>query len=218
MWVKICGITDRATAEAVVELGANAIGLNFYAPSPRSVSLEIAREICHHVGSKVDVVGLFVNHPLEFVRETVSYCGLTTVQLHGNESPEYVARLAETGPLDIIRVYRVGQDGLAEARSDLQQFEQLGVQLRACLVDARVEGAWGGTGECAPWNLLRDQWSRDEWPPLVLAGGLHPENVAEAVRTVRPWGVDVASGVESAPGVKDLEDVRRFVENARGGS
>ncbi|MFG0334846.1 MAG: phosphoribosylanthranilate isomerase, partial [Maioricimonas sp. JB049] len=90
--------------------------------------------------------------------------------------------------------------------------------LRACLVDAAVQGAWGGTGERAPWNLLRDEWSRDEWPPLVLAGGLRPQNVAEAVRTVRPWGVDVASGVESAPAIKDLEDVRRFVENARGSS
>lgn len=218
MWVKICGITDPATAEQVASLGANAIGLNFYASSPRSVTAETAREICRHVGSSVEVVGLFVNHPLEAVREIVTSCGLTTVQLHGNESPEYVARLAETARLDIIRVYRVGPDGLDEVRSDLQQCRRLGIELRACLVDARVEGAYGGTGTCAPWNLLRDEWPQDQWPPLVLAGGLHPDNVAEAVRTVRPWGVDVASGVESAPGVKNLEQVRQFVKNARSGS
>ena len=218
MWVKICGITDPATARGVVELGASAIGLNFYAPSPRSVTAEAAREICREIGSEIDVVGLFVNHSLEAVSEIVMSCGLTTVQLHGNETPEYVARLAETAPLDIIRVYRVGASGLDEARSDLQQCRQLGISLRACLVDARVEGAFGGTGACAPWNLLRDEWLQDEWPPLVLAGGLHPENVAEAVRTVRPWGVDVASGVESAPGIKSLEHVRRFVENARSSS
>ncbi|MFG0331752.1 MAG: N-(5'-phosphoribosyl)anthranilate isomerase, partial [Maioricimonas sp. JB049] len=121
MWVKICGLTDRATAEAVADLGASAIGLNFYAPSPRAVTPAVARGICRHVASKIEVVGLFVNHPLEVVREIVSHCGLTTVQLHGNESPEYVARLAETARLDIIRVYRVGASGLDEARSDLQQ-------------------------------------------------------------------------------------------------
>lgn len=182
----------------VVELGASAIGLNFYAPSPRSVTAEAAREICREVGSEIDVVGLFVNHSLEAVSEIVTFCGLTTVQLHGNEPPEYVARLAETAPLDIIRVYRVGASGLDEARSDLQQCRQLGISLRACLVDARVEGAFGGTGECAPWNLLRDEWLQDEWPHSFWRAGCTPKTSPRPSARSAP-GASMSPAASSRP-------------------
>ncbi|MCY2965514.1 MAG: phosphoribosylanthranilate isomerase [Planctomycetota bacterium] len=213
MWIKICGIRDLPTARAVIEAGADALGFNFYTPSPRAVVVEVAREIVAQLPDHVDAVGLFVNHSLEFVRETSRHCGLRAVQLHGDESPEFVAQVAKEFP--VIRAFRVGDSGLGEVEEYLTRLSELGVTLRAAIVDAKVAGAYGGTGHTAPWDLLKAGWNREKWPPLVLAGGLTPVNVQQAIGVVRPWGVDVAGGVESAVACKDPAMVREFVSRAR---
>ncbi len=217
MWIKICGIRDLPTALAIAELGADALGLNFFARSARHVTLPVAREIVAALPPSVEPVGLFVNHSVDEVVDTCMQCELATVQVHGDESPEFLAELALRLPeVRLIRAYRVEvgrMDSLADA---LEATRQLGVSLHACLVDAFVDGTYGGTGHTVDWSELAQQYDEAEWPSLILAGGLNADNVAAAVRTVQPWGVDTASGVESAPGVKDLALVRRFIENACG--
>jgi phosphoribosylanthranilate isomerase len=216
MWIKVCGIRDEETASEVVACAQDAIGLNFYEASPRCVSVDVAAQIVAGLPKTVEAVGLFVNHKVEVVATTCEQTGIGTVQLHGDESPEMLAALHERSPkLEIIRGLRVGEDGLAEVDAYLAACEWLGVPLRACLIDARVAGVYGGSGARAPWELLCD-WNADEHrPPLILAGGLDADNVAEAIQQVRPWGVDVASGVESESGVKDKTLVERFVQSAR---
>lgn len=213
MWTKICGIRDLDTAQRVALLLPDAIGLNFFAGSRRLVGPDVAAAIVRELPDRVEPVGVFVNHALDDVRAICRQTGLRTVQLHGDEPPELAAALTD---LDVIRVYRVGAAGLAPVAADLERCRSLGVRLRACLVEAHIDGSYGGTGRTAPWTLLRDGWQLTDWPPLILAGGLTPDNVAQAVRSVRPWGVDVASGVESAPGVKDVDRVAGFLRAARG--
>ncbi|MEZ6064433.1 MAG: phosphoribosylanthranilate isomerase [Planctomycetaceae bacterium] len=212
MWVKVCGIRDVDNAAVAVAAGADAIGLNFYPRSPRYVQLESARRIVASLPENVEPVGLFVNATRDEIAEVVTSLGLRTVQLHGDESAEFVAA---TPAERCIRVYRVDvSEGLTGVAADLSQLAALGATPWRCLVDARVDGAYGGTGHRAPWELLRDGWFAD-WPPLILAGGLTPENVGEGVRACAPWGVDVASGVEASAGVKDAELTSRFVRIAR---
>ncbi len=213
MWIKICGIRDLPTARIAVEAGADALGFNFYTPSPRAVAVDVAREIVAQLPDRVEAVGLFVNHSLEFVRETSRHCGLRTVQLHGDESPDYVAQVAAEFP--VIRAFRVGDAGLGEVAGYLARLSELGVTLRAAIVDAKVAGTYGGTGHTAPWDVLSAGWNREQWPQLVLAGGLTPVNVEQAIGVVHPWGVDVAGGVESAVACKDPALVREFVSRAR---
>jgi len=213
VWIKICGIRDLATAQAVADAGADAIGLNFYSPSPRSVTPETARQISLNLPGSIERVGLFVNHPLETVLTVSRECGIQSVQLHGDEPAEFVARVAVEFP--VLRAFRVSDSGMHEVVECLGKLSALGVRLRAALVDSRVAGRYGGTGQTAPWDLLQAQWNHAEWPPLVLAGGLTPANVAQAIGIVRPWGVDVAGGVESAVACKDLAMVREFVFHAR---
>ena len=216
MWIKVCGIRDEKTASEVVTCAPDAIGLNFYEASPRCVSVDTATQIMATLPKTVEAVGLFVNHTAEAVVSICKQTGIGTVQLHGDESPEMLAALHERSPkLEILRGLRVGEDGLAEVDAYLAACRGLGVPLRACLIDARVAGVYGGSGARAPWELLCD-WNADEHrPPLILAGGLDADNVAEAIEQVGPWGVDVASGVESEPGVKDKKLVERFVQSAR---
>ena len=216
MWIKICGIRDLPTALAIAELGVDAVGLNLFANSARHVTPPVAREIVAALPAGVEPVGLFVNHTVEQIVNACVHCELPTIQIHGDESPEFLAELAERLPeVRLIRAYRVEvgrMDSLADA---LETTRQLDVSLHACLVDAFVDGTYGGTGHTVDWSELVQQYNAAEWPPLILAGGLNADNVAAAVRTVQPWGVDTASGVESAPGVKDSELARRFIENAR---
>ena len=214
MWLKICGITDPAALPAIAALRPDAIGFNFYSDSKRRISPEAAAVAVRALSSEIEPVGVFVNHSVEEIQAICEQTGIATVQLHGDESPEFAAAL--NGP-QVIRVYRIGAEGLSSVADDLAQCRKLGVQLRACLVEPQVSGHYGGSGAVAPWDVIQADW-RTDWPPLLLAGGLTPENVAEAVRTVRPWGVDVASGVESAPGVKDPQRVARFISAARGAS
>lgn len=166
------------------------------------------------IGDDILPVGVFVNESLEVLLETASETLMAAVQLHGDEPPEFVAAVREARPeLAIIRAWRVGTDGLSPLASHLEECERRGARPDAVLVDAHVVDSYGGTGKTAPWELLRNYDAT--WPPLILAGGLVPQNVAEAIRIVRPFGVDTASGIESSPGVKDTERAAAFVAAAR---
>ena len=211
MWTKICGIRDPETALEVVRAGADAIGLNFYSKSPRSITPAQAAAIVAVLPPGATVIGLFVNHTLEEVRQIAQQCRLTTIQLHGDEPPQFLGGLRE---FQVIRAFRMGPAGLAPLEEYLHHCRSHDALPHACLIDAHVAGAYGGTGKTVPWDRLREEY-RAEWPRLILAGGLNPENVAHAVQLVHPWGVDTASGVETAPGVKDLARVRQFIAAAR---
>jgi phosphoribosylanthranilate isomerase len=171
----------------------------------------MAERICRSLPLEVEPIGLFVNHPVDEILGVVGNCRIRTVQLHGDETPEIAARLVDAG-LEVIRALRVDEQNVAAIGEMLAPYSSM--PLRSVLVDARVAGAYGGTGHTAPWKELAAAWNC-EWPPLLLAGGLTPSNVAEAIRVVGPWGVDTAGGVESSPGIKDLALVRSFVERAR---
>lgn len=212
VWVKICGIRDEPTARAVAEAGADAIGLNFFAASPRCVDVATAARIVAALPATVEPIGVFVNASARRMREVATECGLRTLQLHGDEPPELLAELRE---FRLIRAFRVGETGLVEVRSELAQLQAMQVELTGCLIDARVAGVYGGTGATAPWEVVAAEWPSVGGPPLILAGGLTPQNVGQAIRVCRPWGVDVAGGVEAAPGVKDLKKVCAFVRNAQ---
>ncbi|MCA9090561.1 MAG: phosphoribosylanthranilate isomerase [Planctomycetaceae bacterium] len=213
MWAKICGVTDPALARKIAQAGPSAIGLNFYRPSPRCVAVDVAAQIARALPAHVEPIGVFVNHSVDDVLDIARTVGLRTVQLHGDEEPAQAAEVADAG-LQIIRAFRVDDSGLGDLEQELEQYRDLRVELRGCLVDAKVAGSYGGTGHAAPWKLLAAQW-RCDWPPLILAGGLRPENVRAAIDAVRPWGVDTASGVEASPGRQDLEKVRQFLEAAQ---
>ena len=212
MWVKICGIRDESTALAVAAAGVSAIGLNFFPASPRCVEVATAARIVSLLPAAVEPIGVFVNASASLMRDVAAQCGLRTLQLHGDEPPELLAELRE---FRLIRAFRVGESGLGEVRAELARLQAMQVKLIGCLIDARVAGVYGGTGATAPWEVLAAEWPSLGGPPLILAGGLTPQNVGQAVRVCRPWGVDVAGGVESSPGVKDLEQVLAFVRNAR---
>jgi phosphoribosylanthranilate isomerase len=216
MWTKICGVRDRHNALTVAQLRPDAIGLNFYSRSPRVVAPEAAARIVEALPEDVHPVGVFVNHSVDDVLSNCANCGLETAQIHGDEPPEFLAQVAESAPeLQLVKAFRVGDEGLGEVEKYLDACGRLGVSLYACLIDARASGSYGGTGRTAPWRAIADEYRRDQWPNLILAGGLNPQNVAEAIQVVRPWGVDVAGGVETEPGIKDPDLVRRFVEAAR---
>ena len=216
MWVKVCGIRDRQTARDVAEIGVDAIGLNFYAGSPRFVATDEATEISKILPPQVTKVGVFVNHSIYDVESVARQCRLDIVQLHGDEASAYFADLQRRLPhIRLIRAWRMSSDGLKGLKTFLDECRTQQIRLAGCLVDAHVAGVFGGSGKTVPWKQLATEYHRDEWPPLILAGGLTPENVAEAISAVQPWGVDVASGVESAPAVKDQALVRQFLLNAR---
>ena len=198
--VKICGITGAPDAVAAVQAGADALGFVF-ADSPRRVSAERAREIVSQLPPYVTPVGVFVDESPEAVRRTATETGLGAVQLHGSEGPEVVAALA---PLACIKAFRI------RSRGDLDAMARY--QVQGYLVDAFVPGQPGGTGRTIDWRLFEGFRPPG---PLILSGGLTPENVAEAVRRVRPYAVDVSSGVEAEPGRKDHERVRLFIQRAR---
>ena len=226
-WVKICGISDVETAIAVAQQSPSAIGLNFFAKSPRSVTATQAAEIVKQFGgvspslrfsispAVPTPIGLFVNHSLEEIESIAAQAGLSAIQLHGDEPPDFLRELHERHPdWSLLKAFRVG-DSLQPIAEFVVECQRLNVPLAGCLLDAKVEGSFGGTGTVAPWELIANKYEKTNWPPLILAGGLTPDNVAEAIRIVRPWGVDTASGVESSPGVKDITLLARFVAEAR---
>lgn len=201
--VKICGITKWTDAKMAIDEGAFAIGLNFYAPSPRFVSVRDARRIVLKAQHEVETVGVFVNDSREDVDDIASIAGVDVLQLHGEESPEAVADLAETW--EVWKAFRVGK-GFSVAT--LQRY----APCRAFLLDGFSSRARGGTGVSFDWSIAREAKRHGR---IVLAGGLTPGNVGAAIRAARPYAVDVASGVEARPGKKDPRKVRAFMEAVR---
>jgi phosphoribosylanthranilate isomerase len=199
-YVKICGIRTVLDAQRCVAAGADAIGLNFYPESPRFVDLDRAQAIAGAVEGQIALVGLFVNAAESHVARIRDLVKLTWVQFHGDESPDVVARFLPAA----YRAIRVQGSGLAD---EVRRFSG-----ELVLVDAYVPGMPGGTGATFDWSLAVPV-ARER--KVLLAGGLHPGNVSAAIRAVQPFGVDVASGVESSPGVKDPRLVERFVEQAK---
>jgi phosphoribosylanthranilate isomerase len=198
---KICGITSQKDACTAVAAGADAIGLVFYPGSKRCVDIEQARLICATLPPFVTRVGLFVNENPAMIRTTVSRCGLDLVQLHGDED----AQECSIPGIRVVKALRLRED------SDIQvcdAYSHAGVE--AFLLDAWVKNAYGGTGRCAPWETAA-RFARTY--NVILAGGLNPANVGAAIEQVQPYAVDVSSGVEQSPGVKDPEKVRAFVAN-----
>lgn len=198
---KICGITRVEDGAASATAGADAIGLMFYSGSKRNVALPLARAIVESLPPFVGRVGVFVNPSVEQVRAAVAQCGLTAVQLHGEETPEFCESLRG---LTVIKAFRV-QD-----RAILQELPRFSVS--AWLLDSHVAGSRGGTGQPFDWGIAKEATRLGT--PVILAGGLNPDNVADAIRAVGPYAVDVSSGVEISAGVKDIEKVKRFVNAA----
>jgi phosphoribosylanthranilate isomerase len=217
--IKICGITRIEDAAVAAEAGADAIGLNFYAKSPRCVSLETAATIAQAVAGGPLVVGVFVNASAAEIAQAVASVPLGAIQLHGDEQPEFVDELPPGVP--VIRAARIGTAGLAEAAAYRDACVAAGRPLAAVLLDASVkvqpgeEVVYGGSGHRLDWPRVAAERGVLASTPVILAGGLTPVNVAEAISVSRCDGVDTASGVESSPGVKDHEMVRAFVAAAR---
>jgi phosphoribosylanthranilate isomerase len=209
--VKICGITSVEDAHAVVGAGADAIGLNFYADSKRYCRPELAAQIVSQLPPNVCKVGLFVNATVETIQARARELALDLVQLHGDEPVELLRALR---PLPVLRAFRVASD-LEPVGQYLQVCHEQRCLPRMVLLDAAQSGQYGGTGQTLDWVATHEQRRCLRELPLVLAGGLKPANVAEAIAIVRPWAVDTASGVESAPGIKSAALVREFVTVAR---
>jgi phosphoribosylanthranilate isomerase len=210
--VKICGITRPEWARAAAEAGADAIGLIF-ADSPRRIGPEAAAGIVDALPPWVAPVGVFVETPSAEVQRLADRLRLAAIQLHGDEPPEVPAAL---GPVKVVKAFGVGSEAdLDAARRWRDAAATAGRLPDAWLVDARVsDGRKGGTGQTADWTLAA-RLQEEGFEPLILAGGLGPENTAEAVRAVRPWGVDTSSGTEAAPGEKSPEKIRAFVRAVR---
>lgn len=199
--VKICGITRAEDGRAAAYCGAHAIGLVFHAPSPRNVGIAQARAIVQALPPFVTVVGLFVDVPAATVRDTLSQVPLQVLQFHGDESPAFCAGF----DLPYIKAIRV------TPRADLVKCAHAYRDAKALLLDAYVEGVHGGTGAVFDWRLIPERLPL----PVVLSGGLNPDNVTEAIRAVRPWAVDVSSGVEAARGIKDRLKIAAFIAGVR---
>ena len=196
--VKICGITRPEHARAAAEAGADAIGLVFYEPSPRYVSRARARAVCEALPPLVSVVGVFVNPNPREIEAVVEDSPVDLLQFHGEEPPELCAGAGKP----YVKAVRVRD------RDDIVEAAARYTGARALLLDAHHDALWGGTGSSFDWNVVPDDVGR----PIVLAGGLTPENVAGAIRAVRPFAVDVSGGVESAPGEKDARSMERFMK------
>lgn len=204
MRVKICGVTNLDDAAEAVRLGAWAIGLIHYRESPRRCDPTEAAAICAAFRRKCEVVGVFVNPELEEVAKAVEDAGLTMVQLNGEEGPSFCGEAARRTGVKVIKAIHVS------SAADVHAAEAFRTDYH--LFDRRGDGLWGGTGESFDWGLLRERRSQ---PPAIVAGGLRPENVAEAIAVTHPFAVDVASGVEAEPGRKDHAAMTAFFEAAR---
>ncbi|MDD2815861.1 MAG: phosphoribosylanthranilate isomerase [Thiotrichaceae bacterium] len=198
--VKICGITRIEDALLAANLGADAIGLVFYAPSPRAVHIAQAREIVQALPPFVTTVGLFVNAKVAEVQQTLQALPLDLLQFHGEESPEYCAQFNRP----YIKAIRM------QASTDLVQLAREYATAHALLLDTYVAGVQGGTGIAFDWQQVPREFSK----PLILAGGLNPENVQAAISQVRPYAVDVSGGVEASKGIKDPEKLIAFMRGA----
>jgi phosphoribosylanthranilate isomerase len=199
--VKICGITSLEDASSAADAGADALGFIFHEPSPRFISLEAAASIAQTLPLHIIRVGVFVDARKELVLQAIAGCGLNLLQFHGNESPDYCLQFG----LMSMKAFRIRDAASLKVLADYPT--------DAWLLDSHVADKLGGTGETFNWELARQ--ARLLGRPIFLAGGLTPRNVADAVRQVQPYAVDVSSGVESSPGKKDPEKVRAFIKAAK---
>ena len=201
--VKICGITRLEDAELAASLGAWALGFILWPGSKRAVEEAVAAGIARRVRRQVELVGVFVNPTLDEVAHAVDGIGLTHVQLHGDEGPSFAAEVARRTGAKIVKAARVA------GGADLQALERFHTDFH--LLDTAVEGMRGGSGRSWDWTLAAQRRSK---VPMILSGGLTPENVAEGIAAVRPFAVDVASGVEAEPGIKDPAKLEAFLSVA----
>jgi phosphoribosylanthranilate isomerase len=199
--VKICGITRGEDAELAVSLGAWAIGFILWPESKRYADPAVAGGISHALQRRVERVGVFVNQPLDDIAGMVDTLGLSYVQLHGDEGPSFCSAVSQRTGAKVIKAMRIAH------ASDLRELDRFHTDLH--LLDTAVEGLRGGSGQSWDWSLAAQRRSKI---PFLLSGGLTPENVADGIAAVHPWGVDVASGVESNPGIKDEEKLRAFFD------
>lgn len=204
--IKICGITTRDALDAAVDSGADAVGFVFYAGSARHILPADAGKLIARLPPFVTPVGLFVNASQDDVVAAVQVSGIQLLQLHGDETAAYCESASIAAGRPHIRAIRVGNE------TDLLECSQQFSAAKALLLDAQVSGQFGGTGEQFDWHMIPRALSHR----IILSGGLSPANVAEAVRTVRPFAVDVSSGVEKAKGVKDPALIRAFCEAVHG--
>ena len=202
--IKFCGITTLEDAELAVAAGAWAIGLIFWPSSPRRAGFDAAAEIAAEVKRRVEVTGVFVNATLDHVAETADAVGLTMLQLHGDEGPAYCAEAARRTGCKVMKAVRV------RSGADVQALAPFHTDYH--LLDSFTAGVPGGTGETFAWEIARGHRGR---VPIVLSGGLTPDNVEEAIAAVHPFAVDVASGVERSPGIKDPEKLQAFAAAVR---
>ncbi len=210
--VKICGVNSAQSAAAVSRSGADAVGLNFVVSSSRFLDQGKAAETLAQLQPHLARVGVFVNESADSIEDRIVSCELAFVQLHGDEPAELLRDISRP----VIRAFRIEDSRLEPVESFLADCERLDVGPRAILLDAYVSGSFGGTGKVLPWAQLANWRARlGAEIALVLAGGLNPENVGEAIRIVAPSAVDTASGVESSPGLKDPERSRQFVVEAK---
>lgn len=211
--IKICGITNSADALAAMQSGADALGFNFYVQSKRFVEPTAAREIVASLPKDVRKIGVFVNRSAAEICSIAAEVGLNGIQLHGDETPEIVAQLPEQ--LLLIRAFRCGAAGLTPLKEYLEKCRAAGRVPDAVLIDADAGADFGGTGQRADWSQVARERSMLKRTPLILAGGLTPANVVAAIKAACPDAVDVASGVEREPGLKDERLIANFVIAAR---
>jgi phosphoribosylanthranilate isomerase len=201
--VKLCGITSQDDAKLAADAGAWAIGMIFTDESPRRVELATAAEIGAAMRRRVEVVGVFLNTPLDEVVEIADMCSLTAVQLHGDEGPTYCGEVGHRTGCKVIKAARVRD------RASVQALRAFRVGVAHHLLDTYADDAAGGTGRTFQWELAK---ARGAGPPLILSGGITPDNVGEAIAAVRPFAVDSASGTEASPGVKDPAKVTALMQ------
>lgn len=199
--VKICGITNSQDALAALECGAAALGFIFYPPSPRYLKPADAKKIIASLPNKLVKIGVFVNEKPEEIKKVMEYCSLDMIQLHGDESPEYCNQFPASS---IIKAFALKND------DDVNQ--ALNYNVAAILIDSRHAGLYGGTGKTSNWEMARRIKDKK---PLVLSGGLNAENIAEAMKTIAPNALDINSGVEESPGIKDYKKLRQIFEIIR---
>ena len=198
--VKICGMTNLKDVKVAVDSGVDAVGFIFYKKSPRSVTMQAVRKIVLELPPFVDSVGVFVNETAEQINKIADRCNLDRVQLHGNESPSFCKKIRRR----VIKAIRV---------KDIQSLKKLSdYPVSSFLLDTFSEDQYGGTGRVFDWNLA---YPAKKYGPIILAGGLTPNNVRQAIQRIQPYGVDVCSGVESQPGIKDHKKMQIFLKNVK---
>lgn len=209
---KICGITRPQDIQAAVEAGADAIGLVFYGPSPRNVSIELAKQLAQHIPPYINIVGLFVNASAEEVAQVLEDVPLDILQFHGDETAEQCQQIAQYNKRRWYKAIQIKPDlDNSEIITTIRQYQQAGAS--AMLLDAWHPELKGGTGHSFDWA----QFPKLDIP-LILAGGLKPENIEEAIQTTQAYAVDVSGGVESAKGIKDQQLIEKFMQGVQRGS